>query len=146
MPVITDISQLDLTKTYTYADYLTWRFEGVVELIKGKVRRMSPAPRVRHQQISFRLNTLIGTALRGKTCQGFAAPFDVRLLKTTPNGDAQSTTVVQPDLCVVCDPAKLDEFGAEDGGGSAARFDAFMKDERAKWAAVVKARGIKLES
>ncbi|WBA41851.1 Uma2 family endonuclease [Hymenobacter canadensis] len=111
MPVITDISQLDLTKTYTYADYLTWRLEGMVELIKGKVRRMSPAPRVRHQSISFQLNTLIGIVLRGKTCRGFAAPFDVRLLKTSPNGDAQITTVVQPDLCVVCDPAKLDEFG-----------------------------------
>ncbi|WP_426490456.1 Uma2 family endonuclease [Hymenobacter sp. 102] len=111
MAVITDISQLDLTKTYTYADYLTWRLEGAVELIRGKVRRTSPAPRVRHQQVSFRLNTLIGATLRGKTCQGSAAPFDVRLLKASPNGDAQITTVVQPDLWVVCDPAKLDEFG-----------------------------------
>lgn len=42
--------------------------------------------------------------------------------------------------------AKLEEFGAEDGGGSPQRFDAFMKDERAKWASLVKARGIKLES
>ncbi|MEG2631249.1 MAG: tripartite tricarboxylate transporter substrate-binding protein, partial [Comamonas sp.] len=42
--------------------------------------------------------------------------------------------------------ARLEEFGAEDGGGSPARFDAFMKDERTKWAALVKARGIKLES
>ncbi|SES90702.1 Uma2 family endonuclease [Hymenobacter actinosclerus] len=111
MPVITDISQLDLSKTYTYADYLTWRLDEFVELIKGKVRLMSPAPRVRHQKISFRLNTLIGSALRGSQCQGFAAPFDVRLLKNSPNGDAQVSTVVQPDLCVICDPAKLDEFG-----------------------------------
>ena len=111
MPVITHISQLDLTKTYTYADYLTWRLEEFVELIKGKVLQMSPAPRVRHQKISFRLNTLIGTALQGNACQGFAAPFDVRLLKTTPNGDAHISTVVQPDLCVICDAAKLDEFG-----------------------------------
>ncbi|GGF14481.1 Uma2 family endonuclease [Hymenobacter cavernae] len=111
MAPITDISQLDLTKTYTYADYLTWRMDEFVELIKGKVRRMSPAPRVRHQKISFRLNTLIGMAIRGGSCQGFAAPFDVRLTRATPNGDAQIITVVQPDLCVICDPAKLDEFG-----------------------------------
>jgi Uma2 family endonuclease len=26
-------------------------------------------------------------------------------------GDAQITTVLQPDLCVVCDPAKLDDRG-----------------------------------
>ncbi|TGE17533.1 Uma2 family endonuclease [Hymenobacter elongatus] len=111
MTPITDFSQLDLTKTYTYADYLTWRLEEVVEIIRGRVRRTSPAPWVRHQTISFRLNTLIGIALRGTNCQGFAAPFDVRLTRATANGDAQITTVVQPDLCVICDPAKLDEFG-----------------------------------
>ncbi|OWP63622.1 restriction endonuclease [Hymenobacter amundsenii] len=111
MAVITDISQLDLTKTYTYADYLTWRLDEFVELIKGRVRQMSPAPRVRHQSVSFRLNTLIGIALQGGKCQGFAAPFDVRLLKSTPDGDTRVSTVVQPDLCVICDPAKLDEFG-----------------------------------
>ncbi|NVO84648.1 Uma2 family endonuclease [Hymenobacter terrestris] len=111
MPVITDISQLDLTKTYTYADYLTWRLDEFVELIRGKVRQMSPAPRVRHQSVSFRLSTLIGGLLRGGACQGFAAPFDVRLLKSTPDGDARISTVVQPDLCVICDGAKLDEFG-----------------------------------
>ncbi|MBC6612648.1 Uma2 family endonuclease [Hymenobacter sp. BT507] len=111
MPLITDISQLDLSQTYTYADYLTWQMSDFVELIRGKIWRMSPAPRVRHQKISFRLNTLIGTALRGSKCQGFAAPFDVRLKRSTPDGDAQITTVVQPDLCVICDPTKLDELG-----------------------------------
>jgi len=111
MPPITDLSQLDLDKNYTYADYLTWQFDDRVELIRGKVRRMSPAPRVRHQTVSFNLGGNIKIALRGKSCQGFAAPFDVRLTKTTPNGDVQITTVVQPDLCVICDPEKLDEFG-----------------------------------
>ena len=111
MPPITSLSQLDLTRTYTYADYLTWRLGEFVELIKGKVWRMSPAPRVRHQTISFNLNTALGVALRGKQCRGFAAPFDVRLTKATPNGDASIQTVVQPDICVICDPGKLDEFG-----------------------------------
>ena len=111
MPPITSLSQLDLTKSYTYADYLTWQLTDWVELIKGKIRPMSPAPRVVHQSISFNLNTSIGTALRGKSCRGFAAPFDVRLTTTSTNGDAQITTVVQPDICVVCDPAKLDEKG-----------------------------------
>ncbi|UOR04063.1 Uma2 family endonuclease [Hymenobacter aerilatus] len=110
MPTITDISQLDFTKTYTYVDYLTWRLGEFVELIRGKIWRMSPAPRVRHQTISFNLNTALGVALRGKQCRGFAAPLDVRLTKATPNGDTAIRTVVQPDICVVCDPAKLDEF------------------------------------
>ncbi|MFD2784154.1 Uma2 family endonuclease [Hymenobacter rubripertinctus] len=111
MPIITDISQLDLTKSYTYADYLTWRLDEFVELIKGKVRQMSPAPRVRHQSVSFNIGGIIRNKMRGSTCQGFAAPFDVRLLKSSPDGDARISTVVQPDLCVICDPTKLDEFG-----------------------------------
>ena len=111
MPVITDISQLDLTKNYTYADYLTWRLDEFVELVKGKVRLMSPAPLSSHQTISFNLGGTIHAALRGQTCRGFAAPFDVRLTTAGPNGDDQITTVVQPDLCVVCDPTKIDRRG-----------------------------------
>ena len=49
--------------------------------------------------------------LRGKRCELYHAPFDVRLSRTTPNGDASIETVVQPDVCVICDPAKLDERG-----------------------------------
>jgi tripartite-type tricarboxylate transporter receptor subunit TctC len=33
---------------------------------------------------------------------------------------------------------RLDTYGAEDGGGTAEKFDAFMNTERAKWAKVVK--------
>ena len=50
--MITDINELDLTKTYTYADYLTWQFDEMVELIKGKVFKMSPAPSSKHQRVS----------------------------------------------------------------------------------------------
>ena len=35
--MLKDISQLDFNKRYTYADYLTWDFGEVVELIKGKI-------------------------------------------------------------------------------------------------------------
>jgi Uma2 family endonuclease len=111
MPPITSLSQLDLTKSYTYADYLTWQLTDWVELIKGKVRPMSPAPRVMHQRISSRLMGMIYARLTNQSCEVFHAPFDVRLAKTSANGDAQITTVVQPDICVVCDPTKLDEKG-----------------------------------
>jgi len=111
MPLITDISQLDLTKSYTYADYLTWQLDEFVELVRGKVRRMSPAPQPVHQTISFNLSVSIGLLLKGKSCRGFAAPFDVRLSKSSPNGDDTIQTVVQPDLCVVCDPTKIDKKG-----------------------------------
>ena len=41
--------------------------------------------------------------------------------------------------------SKLEEFGAEDGGGTPQRFEAFMRDERAKWAGLVQSRGIKVD-
>ncbi len=58
--MITDINQLDLNKKYTYADYLTWQFDEMVELIRGKVFKMSPAPNRYHQEISGALYLSIG--------------------------------------------------------------------------------------
>ena len=111
MAPITDISQLDLSKTYSYADYLTWQFTEYVELIKGKVMRKMSAPTTHHQEVVGNLHLTLGNHLRRSSCKVFLAPFDVRLLKATGNGDAQIKTVVQPDLCVVCDLNKIDAAG-----------------------------------
>ena len=111
MEPITDISQLDLNQSYSYADYLTWRFTEYVELIKGKVMRKMAAPTTYHQEVVGNLHLTLGNHLRRNACKVFLAPFDVRLLKSTGNGDAQIKTVVQPDLCVVCDPTKIDKRG-----------------------------------
>ena len=110
--MITDINQLDLNKKYTYADYLTWDFDEIVELIKGRIFRMAPAPDMSHQWTSSDLHTLIGNYLRNKKCKIFSAPFDVRL----PLPDHKQTkekidTVVQPDICIICDLSKLDRRG-----------------------------------
>ncbi|HVX51467.1 MAG TPA: Uma2 family endonuclease [Chitinophagaceae bacterium] len=110
--MITSLDQLDLTKEYTYADYLTWQFNDRVELIKGKIFKMSPAPLRSHQHISFALALQIGKHIENKTCEAYTAPFDVRLVnkrKSTP--DNHVTSVVQPDICVICDKTKLDEKG-----------------------------------
>ena len=40
--LITDITQLDFNKSYRYSDYLSWKFQERVELIRGKLFRMSP--------------------------------------------------------------------------------------------------------
>ena len=109
LPEITDLSQLDPEGSYTYADYLRWKFQDRVELIKGRLFRMSPAPSTTHQQVSRELSRILFNYFHKKTCEVFAAPFDVRLPVSRKKG--QDTTVVQPDLCVVCDPAKLDEHG-----------------------------------
>jgi len=113
MPIITDLSQLDLNGHYSYADYLTWRFDEAVELIKGKISLMCPAPNVRHQRFSVYLSSHLFFYFKNKHCQIFSAPFDVRLYdrKKSLLANQQITTVVQPDICVICDRAKLDEQG-----------------------------------
>ena len=103
---ITSLSQLDLSKTYSYADYLKWEFQDRLELIKGKIFRMSPAPATRHQQISSKISNRLWNFLEYKQCQVFVAPFDVRLpIKSKKNADVG--TVVQPDICVICDLNKI---------------------------------------
>ncbi|MFQ3575756.1 MAG: Uma2 family endonuclease [Cytophagales bacterium] len=107
--MITDINELDLSKSYTYADYLNWQFSEMVELIKGKVYKMSPAPKNIHQLVSGNLHFIIKRFLWKQKCQIRHAPFDVRFVKTY--GEQIITTVIQPDLCVICDPSKIDEAG-----------------------------------
>jgi Uma2 family endonuclease len=91
------------TARYTYADYLAWKTEERYELLDGEAYMMS-APTVTHQAVSRELLLQFGIFLRGKSCQVFAAPFDVRLF---PREDGGDDTVVQPDLLVVCDKAKI---------------------------------------
>jgi len=104
------LSDLDVTKTYTYADYLKWVFDERIELIKGKIFKMSPAPGSIHQRLSQRISLKLGNYMVGKSCEVFTAPFDVRLTKRL-NDSNDIITVVQPDICVICNPAKIDERG-----------------------------------
>ncbi|MFM9944584.1 MAG: Uma2 family endonuclease [Bacteroidia bacterium] len=105
---ITDYFKLDLNGTYTYSDYMLWHFKERVELIRGKIFKMSPAPNTNHQRLSFNLTTLFDSKFKGHKCQIFFAPFDVRL---PVKSILKNTTVVQPDLCIICDESKLDEQG-----------------------------------
>ncbi|MBC7440609.1 MAG: Uma2 family endonuclease [Flavobacterium sp.] len=112
MAIIYNLSDLDLTKTYSYADYLLWQFEERVELIKGKIFEMSPAPSRKHQVISGILNRYLDRYFEMKPCGLYDAPFDVRLVNFKKSTDDKKVfTVVQPDLCVVCDNSKLDDRG-----------------------------------
>jgi len=96
--------------SYTYADYLIWEMDEMVELIRGKIFRQAAAPRVIHQRISGKIFNKLYNFLEGKSCEVFSAPFDVRLpVASKRNEDID--TVVQPDLCVVCDAEKVDERG-----------------------------------
>ena len=115
MAKITELSQLDMNGTYSYADYLTWQLEESVELIKGKIMAMSPAPNRKHQTISGSLFLSLGNHFKRKACQVFVAPFDVKLYdrRKSQLSDREVFSVVQPDLCVICDKDKLTEQGCD---------------------------------
>ena len=112
MAIVYNLSDLDLTKTYSYADYLLWQFQERVELIKGKIFEMSPAPSRKHQLISGLLNRYLDRYFEVHPCGLYYAPFDVRLVNFKKSTDDKKVfSVVQPDLCVVCDNSKLDDRG-----------------------------------
>jgi Uma2 family endonuclease len=96
---------------YSVADYMQWPAELRCELIDGVIYDMAPAPTLAHQTVVVVLCTVFRNVLQlsasegdkggggGRSaCQVFVAPVDVVL---------GPTSVVQPDLIVVCDPAKL---------------------------------------
>ena len=113
MENIVSLSQLDIENgVYTYADYLTWKFDQTVELIKGKIFEMS-APSRKHQGMSWQLTLKIGNHFAKHSCQAYAAPFDVRLYDRVKSQKANKEvfTVIQPDISIVCDLDKLDDKG-----------------------------------
>jgi len=107
--VISSLSDIDESLTYSYAHYLKWVFDERVELIKGKIFEMS-APNRYHQQISGYIFNKFFNYLQGKPCKVYSAPFDVRFYRESKE-DKDVYTVLQPDICVICDPSKLDYRG-----------------------------------
>ena len=108
---ITSLSQLDPNGTYSYADYLSWQFTELVELLRGKIMRRMSAPTDRHQALVTVLNAHLYYHLRRQSCQVRVAPYDVRLPQRGTTADTAIHTVVQPDICVICDPAKIEPRG-----------------------------------
>lgn len=99
---------IDETKEYTYSEYLSWTFKDRVELIRGYIRKMSPAPSWKHQDIGTNCYDGIKSYFGKAKCKVFLAPLDVVLPIPSKR---KNTTVVQPDVCVLCDLAKLDDHG-----------------------------------
>jgi Uma2 family endonuclease len=107
---MTNINDLDLNGTYTYADYLKWQFDERIELIKGKPYLLT-SPGTRHQ---FVLGQLCFRGLyefcKERKVELFHAPFDVRL-STNPINEL-IYNVVQPDISLYLNRNSLDDFGA----------------------------------
>ena len=97
-------------KRYTYADYLQWPDDTRYELIDGEVFRLAPTPLIEHQEVAGEVYCQLRNQLDGKPCRPYIAPVDVRLPRAD-EADAAIDTVVQPDVLVVCDPAKIDRRG-----------------------------------
>jgi len=100
----------EYNKEYTYADYIKFEFDEMVELIKGKIFKMSPAPKSYHQEILMNLSRLVANFLVGKSCKVYPAPFDV-ILPFNLKDKNKARSVVQPDISVVCNLSKIEDTG-----------------------------------
>ncbi|MEO6548324.1 MAG: Uma2 family endonuclease [Ferruginibacter sp.] len=115
----TKVAEPESPLGFTYADYLTWDFKERIELIKGRIFKMAPAPTITHQKISGNIEAMFSNFLRNVPCKMFHAPIDVRLkgksFRKKKLRDDEITTVVQPDIIVVCDEEKLRDNRSVDG-------------------------------
>lgn len=93
---------------FTLAQWWTWPEGERWELIGGIAFAMSPVPKVVHQEIALKFAYALKSFLEGKPCKAFISPIDVFLPDADPG---TPDTVVQPDVIVVCDPAKIGEEG-----------------------------------
>ena len=91
-----------LKREYSYKDYKNWEEDIRVELFDGMVYMMA-SPGEWHQWVMTELWKQLDNILAGKKCTPYVAPLDVRLFYEE---DETDTTVVQPDIMVVCDESK----------------------------------------
>jgi Uma2 family endonuclease len=101
-----------VNEIYTYADYLNFPEDKVVEIINGTIYNMSPAPSRIHQEIISALVIEIGNYIKTHkgSCKVYPTPFDV-ILKNDNEETMNSKNVVQPDISVICDKNKLTDKG-----------------------------------
>ena len=96
---------------FTYKEYCSWPDDERWELIDGIAYDMSPAPSRMHQKISRILSSRIDNFLKGKDCELYTAPFDVFLPDFINEKTDDVTTVIQPDISVICNKSKLIDKG-----------------------------------
>ena len=98
---------LSQERTYTIDDIYALPEGQRAELIDGQMYMMVP-PRTIHQRISSALHAAIYQYVKSEkgSCEVFAAPFAVFL-------NADDKNYVEPDISVICDKDKLDEYGCK---------------------------------
>ncbi len=92
-------------KTYTIEDIYALPDGQRAELIDGRMYMMAPPRRI-HQELVGQFTKAIGQYIdaHGGLCKVYPAPFAVFL-------NADERNYVEPDISVVCDRDKLDEYG-----------------------------------
>ena len=102
---------------FTYQDYCSWPDDERWEIIDGIAYDMSPAPPRRHQGILGKIFFEFSNYFEKKTCVVYIGPLDVFFPKQQSQDMNTVTTVVQPDISIICDKNKLIDqgcFGAPD--------------------------------
>lgn len=97
---------------YTFSDYLTWDEHDRIEIINGYAVMMAPPLRI-HQEIFTEIFKQIAFFLDDKPCKIYPAPFGVRLFEQDGDKPYDVDTVVKPDISVICDHSKLDDYGCK---------------------------------
>ena len=104
------MTPLPQEQRYTFADLLSWDDNTRYELYDGQPVALA-CHSDSHQRVLTALLLQIGNYLEGKRCNIYPAPFDVRLFQNAKDRPEDVSTVVQPDLMVVCDHNKVDRHG-----------------------------------
>ncbi len=94
---------------FTFADYMHWPEAERWQLLDGHAHAMAP-PSLNHQSVVMELAGQLRNQLLGKVCRAWAGPIGVRL-PVRGESEEFTRTVFEPDIVVVCDPAKLDSRG-----------------------------------
>ncbi|MBI9106269.1 MAG: Uma2 family endonuclease [Spirochaetales bacterium] len=95
---------------FTYSDYKKWPDEERWEIIDGEAYKMSPAPGRTHQKMVVEIARQFGNFLEDKPCEVYSGPFDI-FLPAADEDEDQTSTIVQPDISIICDELKLSEKG-----------------------------------
>lgn len=113
------------------------------ELIDGEMYLLA-APVPMHVVVSSRLLRSIQHYLGNGRCEAFHSPADVYIFNQPGDSSGDITTVLQPDLFVICDPKQIGERGfygpptlaVEILSPSTAAMDRFVKYEKYQQAGV----------
>lgn len=106
------LAKQDTPEYFTFSDYLAWDKKEHIEIIHGELFLMAAPSRI-HQKVSMELSRQLANFLEGKTCEVYPAPFAVRLFEQDGEEPKQVDTIVEPDISVICDQNKLDQYGCK---------------------------------